>query len=41
MPDELAVWLTCDDTMLGRKAAASAGQVSQVSPIIDMIGWDG
>jgi len=37
-PDELAVWLTCDDAMLDRKVAALSAQASQVTSLIDMVG---
>ena len=40
-PEDLAVWLTCDETMLDRKVAALSAQVSQVTGMIEMIGPDG
>ena len=39
-PSELAVWLTCDDALLGRKVEALRAQVSQVEPFVRAIGED-
>jgi LmbE family N-acetylglucosaminyl deacetylase len=40
-PDELAVWLTCDDLMVERKVAALSAQASQITGLVEMIGAAG
>ena len=40
-PETLAVWLTCDDAMLERKVTALSAQVSQITPMLGMLGVDG
>jgi len=39
-PAELAVWLTCDGSLLARKVDALRAQVSQVEPFVQAIGED-
>lgn len=40
-PEELAVWLTCDEAMADRKVAALSAQASQITAMVEMIGADG
>ena len=37
-PDELSMWLTCDETLLDRKVAALLAQASQVDALVGMVG---
>ena len=37
---ELAIWYTCDEPMLARKVAALRTQVSQIEPLVELVGID-
>ena len=39
-PNELAIWYSCDEAKLARKVAALRAQVSQVEPLIELVGLE-
>ena len=39
-PSELAVWYACDEPMLVRKVAALRSQVSQIEPLVELVGLE-